>query len=1249
MAMFGHIINEEKRSDLPDSSFGIPEDRKYPLDTEEHVRSAIKLFGHAEESKKKSLAQRINKAANKYGIEIPESTQCYKYLHEDYIEENYVFSKNDLYINFEKFESGKSNICLVTGLSGSGKSSISSSLASKYNAEWIELDIFEQCYAFTDDQLKQAGQVFYDYLSSHKDLWDKLKARSIKGKDLGEEINKFVHYCISWCKKDKKNKYIIEGVQIYSFMKYKEIKSYPLIIKNTSMVKSIIQRWKRNGNGKINLSDELKNEFPQLVSWYKDEEKSLAQFRKSITENYNYFITNDNGNEHFNVAKYFQMIMFQELDTYMVGNHIHPRDIESDNGCYTIATYTVDNEFNKDHVFNFLNHVSTMINNSVTSKYEIRDMGSGILGVSIKPGHENEVIEDINNKVCSNFGWSNNDLTIENIEEAATGAKVPKDIRIYKGSTQFGLSTIKAKRNKSNRIEVEASLTFKDAFIDCLDTESSNIDAKIYKDKVQIYINKKNFDLARPCVVYRLENDGNWFYKSGKDFNVYRRNSDAKVIDEYEFDSAAEMMSIIGGVELYDYKTKLPISKNITEDTALVSDIDNATVVEFNPTIHSVPYQMNKEYGINYSIIDKAKEAQERNPDLVIFTCKTMPRDEFDALFNKFKGLSKNQRKLCNRLSLSIYGYNMYDMYNKISVIIDKISRVKEQEIDTKIEPDLVTTPSVNETLQNYMDYITQEATSSSRDKGRVAEMLMDLHTCDDYTFTESVLVKKFVKDTLSILEDNTIDSNIDLCPYFTPEKMQSMGVYNTNENDNYYHSKSDMSSLEWFKSYCECNEILDKESWYISLTERYNDLIKNPTDYNRQRVLELGWNPELYPSIKTIREASEYTKQALLESTTLNNIDLTKVDWSKYSINESINNNLVPIFIVTSYTETTFGKIIRKWTNGRYTHASITFDTTLKQLYSFNFSNGIHLGGGLSIESIDKYLEDCRDALIKVQAIFVKPKELRVVKTKLDEYIANYKSLHYGTDKLLNIAFNREKSTDDLSMVCSEFVARLLSFANIDLANGKSTNIVTPLDLANTLHKNVYLIYEGLADRYDTKAAEKLVNRLQRTAHYINEASMYTDDVSKKLLSYINRDITPLLEAKININDEGDLTVTDFKKINFDSEYHHSMKLLKVYNTNKNYEGMKYELAKLWYLNSLLEAKLYNSRNIFKKDLSNYNKIRSKILNLFNTNLKLITKVEPDFDFQSYYQTTKFYDNKITITKSTMNGIVDITKRFLK
>lgn len=75
-------IDEGWRAELPDKSFGIPEDRKFPLDSEQHVRSAIKLFGHAQEDKKKKLARRIASAAKKYSIDIPQSTQCYKYLHE---------------------------------------------------------------------------------------------------------------------------------------------------------------------------------------------------------------------------------------------------------------------------------------------------------------------------------------------------------------------------------------------------------------------------------------------------------------------------------------------------------------------------------------------------------------------------------------------------------------------------------------------------------------------------------------------------------------------------------------------------------------------------------------------------------------------------------------------------------------------------------------------------------------------------------------------------------------------------------------------------------------------------------------------------------------------------------------------------------------------------------------------------------------------------------------------------------------
>ena len=81
-------IYETKRSELPDSAFGIPKERKFPLDTEQHVKSAIKLFGHASEDNKKALAKNIADAAKRYNLTIPDNTQCYKYLNENFLKDN---------------------------------------------------------------------------------------------------------------------------------------------------------------------------------------------------------------------------------------------------------------------------------------------------------------------------------------------------------------------------------------------------------------------------------------------------------------------------------------------------------------------------------------------------------------------------------------------------------------------------------------------------------------------------------------------------------------------------------------------------------------------------------------------------------------------------------------------------------------------------------------------------------------------------------------------------------------------------------------------------------------------------------------------------------------------------------------------------------------------------------------------------------------------------------------------------------
>ena len=216
--------------------------------------------------------------------------------------ESLFINKGVFDVHFDKFESGESNVVLITGLSGSGKTTLGTKIASKYKAELIELDCFEQCYIFkNDDQLKQCGEVFYQYLSSHKALWEKLKRKEIHGKELNIEIEKFLKYAIAWCKKDKHNRYVIEGVQIYSFLNKEKISGVPLLIVGTSALKSLVRRLIRaKENNKEDFRNQMK-ELPQCIAWYIDENKMFEKFKKSVLESY--LSINDISNESYVFSK----------------------------------------------------------------------------------------------------------------------------------------------------------------------------------------------------------------------------------------------------------------------------------------------------------------------------------------------------------------------------------------------------------------------------------------------------------------------------------------------------------------------------------------------------------------------------------------------------------------------------------------------------------------------------------------------------------------------------------------------------------------------------------------------------------------------------------------------------------------------------------------------------------------------------------------------------------------------------------
>lgn len=353
-------------------------------------------------------------------------------------------------------------------------------------------------------------------------------------------------------------------------------------------------------------------------------------------------------------------------------------------------------------------------------------------------------------------------------------------------------------------------------------------------------------------------------------------------------------------------------------------------------------------------------------------------------------------------------------------------------------------------------------------------------------------------------------------------------------------------------------------------------------------------------------------------------------------NIRESVNGTeLYPVYIVTSYTDTKFGKIIRKASDCYYTHAAISFESDLHEMYSFGNSGTLSNSklGGMTCESLNDYIKTSKNAVILVSVVFVKEKDYKKLLAFFDEYLNNSRNTRYSYSNLFNVLKNKPISnTPSLSYICSQFVDSLFKFISIDMTD-KPSNLVTPEDIAN-LHNvkpTVYKLFEGKAIDYNINRIEKILDKMYSKAKPIKEVT--------------------LLEAKefpIQFNDEGDLLISKKEKIDFLAEYNKSKKLRQSYVKYKNLEGLKYECCKMWYINTIL-MKLLDNKNLSHSDREDYNNYRSKILTEFSQYLKEIQKIDKSFNFGSFYETTPFSNTKIKINGSTIKYTTKLMKFIFK
>lgn len=67
-------LSYEEKKELPDSVFGLPERREYPMPDAEHVRAAEAYFRYCPEELKPKLARAILRFANEYGVDVESPT-----------------------------------------------------------------------------------------------------------------------------------------------------------------------------------------------------------------------------------------------------------------------------------------------------------------------------------------------------------------------------------------------------------------------------------------------------------------------------------------------------------------------------------------------------------------------------------------------------------------------------------------------------------------------------------------------------------------------------------------------------------------------------------------------------------------------------------------------------------------------------------------------------------------------------------------------------------------------------------------------------------------------------------------------------------------------------------------------------------------------------------------------------------------------------------------------------------------------
>lgn len=449
-------------------------------------------------------------------------------------------------------------------------------------------------------------------------------------------------------------------------------------------------------------------------------------------------------------------------------------------------------------------------------------------------------------------------------------------------------------------------------------------------------------------------------------------------------------------------------------------------------------------------------------PDIEGGTAKEQLED-LEKHYANYMSLTVHQRKLSDDGSRMMYGMSNQQRYDQIKgELLKDIDTSKDSDVVDKLEPDL------------------------QSDKANIVdEMFHDPNTFVGQHFLKSLEENKKV--------DKPVKSRLNNTPYFTPTELIDMGVHG---NDNYYSKKADndgltkdISSTTWFDSYKNMiaqHVYEDFTPEWINTLNRlyldYDDIKESGTEEEllarKQSILDLGWNPEVpftpENRAKAAKRINDYIDNCVPRDIFINMDDIVPDDLPDV-VEEAVSKKThKPVFIVLTKGKTPIiSSGIQKVTKSEYSHASISFDPNLNELYSYNFRKE-------NLGFVMEKLETIKDVPITVWCFFADSEVVENMKKKVYDFKTH--DTHYDFRMLPRFIRKKDIKPDDneYNQVCSTFVDTILKAGNINLV--KNINMPSPADIYDgikTRANTIFKVYDGPAGQYNGNKIKKKVDYL--------------------------------------------------------------------------------------------------------------------------------------------------------------------------